>query len=100
MLIGGFQTEPRFALYKMLNPDWPWDLDTQLLAHMGDLLAGANWQRSGDKHARKPEPIKRPGLRDDKDSKTFGRGEMTLTEVDAWLSGEGMTITPSQASTV
>ncbi len=42
------------------------------------------------------EPIKRPGLRDDKDAKVLGPGGMTLAEVDRWLSGEGMTITPTE----
>lgn len=37
-----------------------WGPDTHLLATIVDLLAGANWQRSGVKSNR-PKPIDRPG---------------------------------------
>ncbi len=38
-----------------------WDVDTHLLATIVDLLAGANWQRSGVKGAPRPKPLDRPG---------------------------------------
>lgn len=36
-----------------------WSVDTYLLAHLADLLAAANWQRSGAKGQR-PKPVARP----------------------------------------
>lgn len=53
------------ALSRSLNPDWRWTLDTQLLAGVADLLAGANWQRGGGKGER-PKPLERPGFRPEK----------------------------------
>lgn len=38
-----------------------WTADAYLLAHIADLLAGANWQRSGGKGGR-PKPLKRPKI--------------------------------------
>lgn len=42
--------------------DASWGLSEQLLATIADLLAGANWQRSGDKRLARPKPIQRPGV--------------------------------------
>lgn len=41
------------------QPAEAWDANTYLLAHLGDLLAGANWQRGGGK-GRRPKPVQRP----------------------------------------
>ena len=43
-----------------------WGDTEHLLAAMVDLLAGANWQRAGDKRRPAPEPITRPGTGDAK----------------------------------
>ena len=42
--------------------DHAWGLSEQLLAALFDVLAVANWQRGGDNNAKKPEPLKRPGV--------------------------------------
>ena len=43
--------------------DAKWDdAQTQLLAQIVDVLAVGNWQRQGDSHAPRPEPIPRPGV--------------------------------------
>lgn len=39
-----------------------WTVTDHLLAHIGDLLAAANWQRAGDNNKPKPKPIQRPGV--------------------------------------
>lgn len=39
-----------------------WDVQAHLLASVVDLLAGANWQRTGKRTGR-PKPIKRPKAR-------------------------------------
>lgn len=39
-----------------------WSADTYLLALIADLLANGNWQRAGDRHAKKPKPVERPTL--------------------------------------
>lgn len=38
-----------------------WGYVEHLLATVVDLLAGANWQRAGDKKVKAPKPIPRPG---------------------------------------
>lgn len=38
-----------------------WGPTEHLLATTVDLLAGANWQRGGDKKAPRPKPLPRPG---------------------------------------
>lgn len=43
------------------QPAEAWDANTHLLAYLGDLLAGANWQRGGGKGSR-PKPLKRPKI--------------------------------------
>lgn len=42
--------------------DAAWSLGDHLLAHIADLLAGANWQRAGDKAVPRPKPLPRPGV--------------------------------------
>jgi hypothetical protein len=59
-----------------------WTLEAQLLAQIADLLAGANWQRSGGK-SQKPKPIKRPGVTGDE--QTFGSAR-SREEIDALLA--------------
>ena len=47
---------------RALDPDsFGWSQTTVMLADIADLLAGANWQRQGDKKAPKPQPYPRPG---------------------------------------
>ncbi|MBJ8342775.1 hypothetical protein JGU71_28185 [Antrihabitans sp. YC3-6] len=50
------------ALRQLRFPDDGWNLQAHLLAIVIDLLAGANWQRGGDKHASRPKPMPRPGV--------------------------------------
>lgn len=56
---------PADAAYrKFLNPeDAQWTLPEHLLAGIYDTLQGANWQRAGNKHAKRPEPLPRPGVK-------------------------------------
>lgn len=55
---------PADAAYRrFLHPDdWQWTLPEHLLAGIYDTLQGANWQRAGNKHAKRPEPLPRPGV--------------------------------------
>lgn len=66
-----------------------WDTSDHLLAGIYDLLAGANWQRSGGKSAR-PKPITRPGARTT-DEQRIGTA-MPLPEMKElakrWMAGE------------
>ena len=48
------------ALWQELGWDGAWSPETHLLAHVGDMLAVANWQRSGGKKADQPKPLPRP----------------------------------------
>lgn len=46
----------------IVGADHEWGLSEQLLAALFDVLAVANWQRGGDEHAKKPDPLRRPGV--------------------------------------
>lgn len=69
-----------------------WSMDTHLLAYIGDLLAGANWQRGGGK-GDKPKPIPRPGSSPSVDEpaakpmggRDFEVEEMSAGEAAAWM---------------
>lgn len=53
----------RGPLYRaVLGDRAEWDHHAQLLATIIDMLAGANWQRSGGKEQDRPEPYPRPGV--------------------------------------
>ena len=53
----------RGPLYRaVLGDRAEWDHQAQLLAHVIDLLAAANWQRAGGKEHDRPEPYPRPGV--------------------------------------
>lgn len=52
---------------KLLGEAAEWSADTYRLADAVDLLAIANWQRTGEKR-NQPKPIKRPGVETDEDS--------------------------------
>jgi len=54
-----------------------WGLTDQLLAGIFDQLALANWQRAGNKKAKRPKPIPRPGVERDK---RFGSKSMSIDE--------------------
>lgn len=49
------------ALNRSVDPDWRWTIPAHLLAGISDILAGANWQRSGGK-GKRPKPLERPGV--------------------------------------
>lgn len=56
-----------------------WELTDTLLAHIADLLAGANWQRAGNKNAPRPKPIPRPGVKPHGE-KRLGTASMSIDE--------------------
>lgn len=72
------------ALNRVQDPDWRWDLHAQLGAGMYDLLAGANWQRSGDNSAERPTPLPRPGL--DTSESAVAAPKKTASEVRALVA--------------
>ena len=61
---------------------------------MGDLTAGGNWQRAGRKSAKRPELIKRPGVKESADTTKFGTTAMSVNDANQGLSGDGQVITP------
>lgn len=70
---------PGSAYIRAVRPELAWNENEHLLAHIADLLAGGNWQRSGGKGQR-PKPIKRPGA----EEATFGQGPgHTVEELNA-----------------
>lgn len=61
--------------------DMQWGLNEQLLAVIADYLALSLWQQAGDKKAKKPTPLPRPGV-----TRAIGAGKgRTLAEVDKFL---------------
>ncbi|WP_224284902.1 hypothetical protein, partial [Streptomyces sp. LS1784] len=54
---------PTSRLHAALAGRPGWTQADYLLADIWDVLAGANWQRGGDKHASRPKPYPRPGAR-------------------------------------
>lgn len=55
---------PRESAFVRAVVGGPHYTDTDVLLIVADILAGANWQRGGDKDAPRPKPFPRPG--DDK----------------------------------
>lgn len=70
--------------------DYEWGPVEYLLAHVADLLAGANWQRGGGKGPR-PKPLPRPGRERSRDVKRFGGSARPLSELkqalEDWSEG-------------
>ena len=62
-----------------------WDLNTHLLATTVDLLAGANWQRTGKRSGR-PRPIKRP--KPPKSSTGSRAGFDSVADFRAWYAAQ------------
>lgn len=77
--------DPSMAIYRVLNPDWEWDLTNQLLAFLIDHHQGQAWAEGGKKGPR-PKPIPRPGAteKDEKRYRTAKRS--TRAEIDAYLA--------------
>ena len=63
-----------------------WSIEAQLLADVVDLLAVANWQRGGKKHAPKPKPVERP-WRKPKVTK-LGRDPIAISQFNDWWDSQ------------
>lgn len=61
-----------------------WLVSDYMLAAIIDLLAGANWQRTGRK-ANKPKPVPRPGEHEAK-RQQLGGGGMSIEELNERLA--------------
>lgn len=70
---------PDSASVRVTNPD-QWDRQEHLLAGIYDLLAAANWQRSGKKSAPRPKQLPRPGVKPPGVTKRFGTASMSIDE--------------------
>ncbi|MFJ9443251.1 hypothetical protein ACIRRH_15475 [Kitasatospora sp. NPDC101235] len=62
-LVRGLPPTSRLAAALTGRPAW--SRGEYLLADIWDVLASANWQRGGDRHAPRPKPYPRPGARRD-----------------------------------
>lgn len=56
------QLPPESATWQSFTGPEPWGTTEHLLALIVDVLQIANWQRAGDKRAKRPEPLPRPGM--------------------------------------
>lgn len=65
-----------------------WGAAEYLLAAAVDALNAANWQRSGDKHAKKPTPIPLPGVESHSRRETPVRGGEAPAKPSSKPSGD------------
>ena len=77
--------DPSMAIYRVLNPDWEWDLTNQLLAYLIDHEQMVAWLEGGKKGPR-PKPIPRPGVSDKREKKYQTAKRSTRAEIDAYLA--------------
>lgn len=77
--------DPSMALYRVLNPEWEWDLTNQLLAFMIDHQQMQAWGEGGKK-GPKPKPIPRPGVSEKEEKRYRAAKQSTRAEVDAYLA--------------
>lgn len=81
------------ALARAINgDDYLWDIHAQLAALIVDHLAVGNWQRSGDKRAKRPKPVERPGHRPER----FGREPIPMDAMADWLGWNTETLAPEE----
>lgn len=76
-----YTAEPGSYLAAVLGV--PWATTEYMLANVVDLLAAGNWQRGGDKSARKPRPMPRPGD-DDRATQKFGADPIAPEDFEDW----------------
>ena len=76
-----YTTNPGSYLATVLGV--PWATMEYMLANVVDLLNAGNWQRSGDKRARRPKPMPRPGDNDDATQK-FGADPIAPEDFEDW----------------
>lgn len=60
MRVEGLLDDQSSALWRALAGG-PHRSEREILADLADILAAANWQRSGDSKAPRPQPYPRPG---------------------------------------
>ena len=77
--------DPTMAIYRVLNPEWEWDLTNQLLAYLIDHEQMKAWADGGRKGPR-PKPIPRPGVADKEQKKYKTVKASTVGEIDAYLA--------------
>ena len=77
--------DPSMAIYRVLNPDWEWDLTNQLLAYLIDHEQMVAWAEGGRK-GPKPKPIPRPGVSEKEEKRYRAAKQSTRAEVDAYLA--------------
>lgn len=77
--------DPSMALYRVLNPEWEWDLTNQLLAFLIDHHQMQAWAEGGKK-GPKPKPIPRPGVSEKEEKRYKAAKKSTRAEVDAYLA--------------
>jgi hypothetical protein len=78
------QLPPEAALYRsMFGEKALWGSQEHLLALIADILNAANWQRGGDKNAKRPKPLPRPGDLPDRD--LFRPKGRSIAEMDEKL---------------
>lgn len=77
--------DPTMAIYRVLNPEWEWDLTNQLLAFLIDHQQMQAWGEGGRK-GPKPKPIPRPGVSEKDEKKYRTSKRSTREEIDAYLA--------------
>lgn len=55
-----FQLPPGAQTWASAGLDAAWSAEAHLTASLFDAVNVGNWQRTGDKHAKRPTPVPRP----------------------------------------
>lgn len=59
-----------------------WSTSEHLMALLVDAVVIGNWQRQGDPHARRPDPLSRPGAKSA--GQRFGADPIPISQFAAW----------------
>lgn len=76
-----YTAEPGSYLAAVLGV--PWAATEYMLANIADLLSAGNWQRGGDRNARRPKPMPRPGDNDEAVQR-FGADPIAPEDFEDW----------------
>jgi len=90
ILVEQGQKDTSSALWRSLNPDWQWGTAEMLQALLVDEIRYLQYVTlavAGDKTAKPPKPIPRPGVKDDMVRHGDKAASLPIDEMADWLGG-------------
>lgn len=82
VLVARFQRQPESDLSTTIH-GVRWSIEGQLLAEVFDALAIGNWQRTGNKNARKPKRLPRPWEKQNQ-ANVLGSKPLPISKIKDW----------------